>query len=101
MIRVFYSPQINDRYKVTYKIEGEIITAYLTDTFPEVAIETTDVFDFTNLTNGMAEKITSDLAINLVGSVGREEGILYVELLNFIKDDATEFERFPEWIEVY
>lgn len=91
-MRIFYSPQGNERDTITYDIQGEVITATLNGV--------SDIFDFTELPDGIATEIISDLPINPVVKVEREAGVLYVELLNYIREDATEFEKFPEWIEV-
>ena len=92
MIKVFYSPQVNENDILTYEIQGEVIKATLN--------RTSDIFNFTELPDGIVEKIETDLQINPVIYAEREDGILYVELLNYIKEDATEFEKFPVWIEV-
>ena len=92
MIKVFYSPQIDETDILTYDIQGEVITATLNGV--------SDIFDFTDLPNGMINEIISDLSVNPIIHAEREDGILYVELLNYIKEDATEFEKFPVWIEV-
>lgn len=92
MIKVFYSPQVNETDILTYNIQGEIITATLNGE--------SDVFDFSTIPNGIMRETESTLEINPIVNAEREEGVLYVELLNFIKEDATEFEKFPVWIEV-
>lgn len=120
MIRVFYSPQVNEKNILTYQIEGEIITATLSErpvppkpivlppdgeeTLPEETtpepVVITDVFDFSSFPNGIAKAIITPLPGNPFVNVHREDGILYVELLNYITEDASEFEKFPVWIEV-
>lgn len=92
MIKVFYSPQTNEVDILTYEIQGEVITATLNGV--------SDVFDFTDLPDGIASELESSLPINPIVNAEQEEGVLYVELLNFIKEDASEFEKFPVWIEV-
>ena len=61
-----------------------------------------DTFDFFDMPNGRleADKIKTKLDINPIISAERKEGVLYVELINFIGVNATEEERFPSWKEV-
>ena len=44
--------------------------------------------------------IETVLEYNPILKATKVDGILSVELLNFISEDATEEEKFPEWIEV-
>lgn len=93
MMKVLFSPQVGiDDSKFAYSFDGEIITATFNGD--------TDTFDFSEMPNGNANDITSDLTINPIISAKRVDDILYVELLNLIGEDATEEEKFPEWIEV-
>ena len=89
---ILFSPQISDR-RITYSFNGDSITAK-TD-------ELGEIFDFTGLPDGSAETVISEiLDFNPIIRAVRENGILKVELLNFIGPDATEDERFPVWKEV-
>lgn len=91
-MRILKSPQRADE-KINYSIENEVITVEFR--------EQTEVYDFSTLPNGIAEEIKSEVfSFNPVLSAKREDGVLSVELLNFIGADATEAERFPEWEEV-
>lgn len=94
-MKILYSPQENGE-KIIYDFEGEKITA----TFRGV----TDLFDFTTMPNGIVENPQEDIEtsfeINPFLFVERLEGELKIKLLNFIGSDATEEERFPEWMEV-
>ena len=64
-----------------------------------------DTFDFGDLPDGELElydnegnlQIQTSLNIVPILSAKKENGILYDELLNFIGENATEEERFPEW----
>lgn len=66
-----------------------------------------DTFDFSGLPNGVLpihddignELVETELELNPIISAKKENEVLFVELLNFISEDATEKEKFPEWIE--
>lgn len=87
-MNVLFSPQRNDDV-LRYEFDGEVITAYLNGE--------RDVFDFSQVPEGKLKAVETTLPINPIVSAERKEGVLYVELLNFIGEDATEEERFPEW----
>lgn len=91
-MRIMKSPQRADE-KINYSIENEVITVAFQ--------EQVEVYDFSTMPNGIAEEIKSEVfSFNPILSAKREDGVLSVELLNFIGADATEAERFPEWEEV-
>ena len=91
-MKIFKSPQRADK-EIGYSIENEVITVELEGI--------TEVYDFSEMPEGKAESIESEVfSFNPILSAKRENGILFVEVLNFIKADATEAERFPEWEEV-
>ena len=92
MMKVYFSPQVSDE-RIDYTFENDVITATLNGV--------TETFDFSEMPNGVADSIESEVFdFNPVISAKKENGTLYVELLNFIDGDATEEERYPEWIEV-
>ena len=94
-MRIFKSPQIRfDGIQFTFAFEGETVSATLNGV--------TDTFDFTGLPDGEADysMIETVLEYNPILKATKVDGILSVELLNFISEDATEAEKFPEWIEV-
>lgn len=91
-MEILYSPQFNEN-KIEYKFDVDIVTITID--------EQTETFDFANMPDGKAETIESDVFdFCPVLSAERKEGVLYLEILNFIGLDATEEERFPEWKEV-
>lgn len=96
-MNIKYSPQRNDD-RIQYEITGDKITATY-----EV-LDTTelykDTFDFTNMSDGVLENVETVLPINPILFAKGEKGVLYIELLHFIGADATEEERFPDWMEV-
>lgn len=89
-MKILFSPQVNEN-KLEYTFENDVITATLNGV--------TDIFDFSGMPNGNANAITSTLDTNPIISAKRVNNILYVELLNFIGEDATYEERFPEWFD--
>jgi hypothetical protein len=91
-MRVLYSPQVNQGKKITYKFLGETITATLDGV--------SDTFDFSGMPDGSAVNFETTLLVNPIISAERVNGVLSVELLNFIDHDATEQEKFPTWQEV-
>ena len=94
-MRIFKSPQVGvDEKRFEFEFSGEMIIA----TFDGVS----DTFDFTGLPDGEVDysMIETVLEYNPILKATKVDGILSVELLNFISEDATEAEKFPEWIEV-
>lgn len=94
-MRILMSPQVMlEDQRFDFVFSGESITA----TFDGE----TDTFDFSGLPDGEVDfsKIETTLPYNPILIARRVDGVLSVELLNFISEDASEFERFPEWIEV-
>lgn len=90
-MRVFLSPQVSDM-KIEYTFENEVITANYNG---EV-----DEFDFSGMPDGEMGEIETTLPVNPILSASKINGILSVELLNYIGEDATYEDRFPQWIEV-
>lgn len=93
MMSIFYSPIVGEQI-INYSFENQIITATIG--------EITDTFDFSAFPDGEVYgiEIETTLPIQPINRVEKNNGVLFIELLNFIGEDATEFERFPEWIEL-
>lgn len=92
-MHVLYSPQFNDNEKIKYAFEKNRVTVEIN--------EQKEVFDFQGMTDGKAENIESDVfEFCPVLSAERKNGVLFLELLNFIGFDASDEECFPEWQEV-
>lgn len=94
-MRILMSPQVmfeDKRFDFTFL--GDTITA----TFDGE----TDTYDFSGLPDGEVDfsMIETTLSYNPIIIARRVDGVLSVELLNFISEDASEFDKFPEWIEV-
>ncbi|MFY9393235.1 MAG: hypothetical protein WAP36_00885 [Halanaerobiales bacterium] len=94
MIKVYFSPQRADN-QIEYSFCGEMVTARIGDA--------EDTFDFTDLPDGelhMEEPIETTLPVCPIISAKRIDGILHLELLNWIGKDAPYESRFPEWVEL-
>lgn len=92
MMKVLFSPQVSERV-LKYEFNNDVITATMNGI--------TDTFDFSGMPNGIADSIESEVFdFNPVLSAKKENNILYLELINFIGDNSTYEERFPEWFEV-
>lgn len=91
-MQVLFSPIRSDK-KMEYEFQDEKVIAMIDGQ--------SETFDFSDFPDGKAENIETSLPINPIISAERKEGILHVELVNFIAEDATEEERFPDWQVVY
>ena len=94
-MRIMKSPQIRfDDTHFTFVFERETVTATLGSE--------SEIFDFEGFPDGEMDSflVETVLKYNPIISAKKVDGILSVELLNFISEDATEEEKFPEWIEV-
>ena len=94
-MKILKTPQVSfDDRRFDFEFSGEIITVSFD------GIE--DTFDFTGVPDGDVDfsMIETTLAYNPILKAQRVDGTLSVELLNFISEDASEAEKFPEWIEV-
>ena len=94
MIKVYFSPQRADN-QIEYSFCGEIVTARIG--------EAENTFDFSALPDGelnIEESIETTLPVCPVISAKRINGILHLELLNWIGPDAPHESRFPEWVEL-
>lgn len=115
-MEILYSPQRSDNF-LEYNYESEkLVATYHKRNFRTITKETeqglvqvdelqtietfTDIFDFTGLPDGIANGIETSLPVNPIISAERENGTLSVVVLNFIGEDATQEEKFPEWQEV-
>ena len=96
MIKVYFSPQRADN-QIEYSFCGEMVTARID--------EIEDTFDFSNLPDGELDRredtqIKTILPVCPIISAKRMDGLLYLELLNWIGKDAPYESRFPEWVEL-
>jgi len=94
MIKVYFSPQRADN-QIEYSFCGETVAAKIGDA--------EDTFDFSALPDGelnIEESIETTLPVCPIISAKRVDGILHLELLNWIGPDAPYESRFPEWVEL-
>jgi len=102
-MKVKFSPQVqfNESERIIYHFDDQIIQVTMAD-------GKQDTFDFTELPDGelklyddeTGEKtIETILTKNPIMSAKKENGVLHVELLNYIGPNATLEERFPMWID--
>lgn len=103
-MRVLFTPQIPlDGDSIEYTFDEDIIHAkaiYQGRVYR-------DSFDFKGLPDGELkmydengnETIQTELPISVLLGAKRVNGELRVELLNWISSDASEEERFPNWID--
>lgn len=94
MIKIYFSPQVSER-QIEYFFNGEAATAKIGD------VE--DTFDFSGLPDGelnMEELIETTLPVCPIISAKRVDGVLHLELLNWIDSDAPYESRFPAWVEL-
>ena len=102
-MRIKFSPQVRDNERIIYEFEEGIIKA----THETMHRGKSDTFDFTDLPDGelqIYDDETGELMIetemeNPIVSARKEDGVLYVELMNYIGVNASYEERFPEWID--
>ena len=93
-MKILKSPQVRaDEKRFEFEFSGETITAVFDDI--------TDVFDFSGFPDGEVDfsMVETVLECNPILKAQRVDGTLSVELLNFISEDASEAEKFPEWEE--
>lgn len=82
MINLIYTPQRSD-IKSHYEINGDILTVTIG--------ESTEVFDFTGLEEGIAEEIIVEtLPINPIVSVEKIGGIVNITVIRFYSADEKE-----------
>ena len=94
-MRIMKSPQIRfDGTQFTFAFEGETVTATLGSE--------SDIFDFSGFPDGRMDSsmVETILVYNPIIRAEKVDGVLSVELMNFIPEDAPEADKFPEWIEV-
>lgn len=93
-MRVLFSPVVNLPDQFQYSFDGEKVTV----TYKGV----TDEFDFTGSPDGQIDLSTVEtvLEFNPIMRAERADGILYLEVINSIEEDASEAYKFPNWIEV-
>lgn len=89
---------INNKSKFLYDITGDVLTC--TD-----ENGASDTFDFTDFPEGKLDMssvedppITSVFPICPILEVRREEGVLHLELINYLGAAPSKEDMFPDWI---
>ena len=93
-MRIMKSPQIRfDDIRFAFLFGTESVTATIAGQ--------TDTFDFYGFPDGEIESfmVETDLPYNPIIRAKKTNGVLSVELMNFIGEHASEEEKFPEWEE--
>ncbi|WP_284037467.1 hypothetical protein [Neobacillus sp. 114] len=90
-MRVYFSPVRSDD-SLVYEFNGEAITVTLNGE--------SEVFDFSEMPDGRLDSVETTLSVNPILSAERVNGVLSVQLLNFIGVNADQEDLFPEWKEV-
>lgn len=90
-MKVLYSPVRSDKF-IDYTFDNETITVDME--------EGRDTFDFSSMPDGLAEEINTILPFCPIIRAEKVDGVLSVELIKYVGPDASEQERFPEWMEV-
>ena len=83
-----------------YNPEHEIKYTFGQDSFVVEMDGVTDTFDFSKVSEVDPRQIKTSLPINPVVHVERLSGVLQLTLINYINEEATETERFPQFMEV-
>jgi hypothetical protein len=105
-VRILYCPQYNLDKTIEYSFSGEAVTATIDGV--------TDTIDFSDMPEGSMDNSVSSmpagaqwvppvettLPINPIIGAERADGVLYVTLLRFIDNEATDDDKFPGWQEV-
>lgn len=103
-MKILFTPQIPlDGDNISYMFNADSINIRVV----YQGVIYTDILDFKGLPNGKLdiydengnERIETDLPINVLLSAEKVNGELRVELLNWISSDASEEERFPDWVD--
>lgn len=92
-MKVYFSPIVWDK-TIEYTFEGELL---------KITIDgITDEFDFSTLPDGKLDiySIETTLSTQPITYAEKVDGVMFLTLLNPISEDATEAEKFPEWVEV-
>lgn len=99
-MKILFTPVLSDAGRINYRFEEDTVIA----TFNGVS----DTFDFSDFPDGKLqlldeeigeELIETTLEIQPIREAEIKDGVLYVKLLNYIGHEATEEERFPDWID--
>lgn len=100
-MKVYLLPQVNNEIKTNYIFDKESLKISINGI--------TESFDFTNVPNGVLDMYDHDTGKLLIDTsldpfpivkAERKDGVLYLELINLIDSDASNQEKFSDWIDV-
>lgn len=91
-MKIYLSPQVSDQH-ITYEFKDKSFTATLNGVVDE--------FDFNEFQDGRldVQSVKTELEINPIISAEIKNGELFIELINYIGTNASEEEKFPEWLD--
>ena len=92
MMKVKLTPQYNPNQVIKYTFGADSFVAEMGGI--------SDTFDFSGVSELSPRQIKTTLPMNPVVQIERVNGELQLTLINYINDEATETERFPEYMEV-
>ena len=92
MMKVKLTPQYNPNQVIKYTFGADSFVAEIGGI--------TDTFDFSKVNELNPRQIKTSLPVNPVVHVERMSGVLQLTLINYINEEATETERFPQFMEV-
>ncbi len=99
-IKICFVPQRQGaKGQIEYSFSGEIVTVKIDNEENSCA----DTFDFSGLPDGELDKereVETVLPVCPIIFSKRVDGVLHLELLNWIGRDAPYESRFPEWVEL-
>lgn len=81
-------------------VSDKLIYTFNNETITVTYNEQEEVFDFSEMPNGILESVETSLPINPIVKAERKDGELFVELLYYHGVNATQDELFPTWKEV-
>ena len=92
MMKVKLTPQYNPNQVIKYTFGADSFVAEMDGI--------SDTLNFIGVSELSPRQIKTTLPINPVVQIDRVNGELQLTLINYINDEATETERFPEYMEV-
>lgn len=98
-MKILFSPQFRGHERIKYTFTEGVVEAELNGK--------KDMFDFTDFPEGQLvmrdeegnSLIETELDFQPIRGARKENGILWVKLVNFVGANPTNSEAFPEWIE--
>ena len=98
-MKIFLSPIRSDK-EIEYQFQNETITVTLNGEQDTLDLSFIKEGHFEMLNEDGTPKLKTTLPQNPIISIKRQNGELWVVVANYLGKNATEEERFPDWIEV-